>query len=74
MRRLLAVLMLLPLLLLAGCGKEEEQTQQALDFRTRLLEAGGCAFDADVQVSYGETAARFSMRCAYSALHSSLHG
>ena len=43
MRRLLAVLMLLPLLLLAGCGKEEEQTQQALDFRTRLLEAGGCA-------------------------------
>ena len=41
--------MLLPLLLLAGCGKEEEQTQQALDFRTRLLEAGGCAFDADVQ-------------------------
>ena len=39
MRRLLAVLMLLPLLLLAGCGKEEEQTQQALDFRTRLLEA-----------------------------------
>ena len=67
MRRLLAVLMLLPLLLLAGCGKEEEQTQQALDFRTRLLEAGGCAFDADVQVSYGETAARVSMRCAYSA-------
>ena len=38
MRRLLAILMLLPLLLLAGCGKEEEQTQQALDFRTRLLD------------------------------------
>ena len=59
--------MLLPLLLLAGCGKEEEQTQQALDFRTRMLKAGGCAFNADVQVSYGETAARFSMRCTYSA-------
>lgn len=59
-------MLLLPLLLLAGCGKEEEQTQQALDFRTRLLEAGGCAFDADVQASYGETAARFSMHCVYS--------
>lgn len=66
MRRLLAVLMMLPLLLLAGCGKEEEQTQRALDFRTALLEAGGCAFDADVQISYGDTLAAFSLHCTAS--------
>lgn len=63
MRRCLAVLMMLPLLLLAGCGKPESHVQKALDFRTALLEAGGCAFDADVQVNYGETLAVFSAHC-----------
>ena len=58
--------MLLPLLLLAGCGGTEEQTQKALDLRTELLAAGGCAFDAEVQISYGDTASRFSARCVYS--------
>ena len=67
MRRGIAVLTtLLALLLLAGCGKEEAQTQQAIDFRTELLSAGGCAFDADVRVDYGQTIAEFSMHCAAS--------
>ena len=58
--------MLLPLLLLAGCGTKRSNTQDALDFRTRLLEAGGCTFDAALTAQYGETAAQFSMHCAVS--------
>lgn len=62
MRRLLAVLMLLPLLL-TGCAAENKTAQEALDFRTRLLEAGGCAFDADLTLNYGDTASQFSLHC-----------
>ena len=58
--------MLLPLLLLAGCGTKRSNTQDALDFRTRLLEAGGCTFDAALTAQYGETAAQFSMHCTVS--------
>lgn len=51
--------------LLCGCEAGEESVQSALDFRTKLLEAGLCTFQMDVQVNYGEETAAFSMDCAY---------
>lgn len=39
--------------------------QNALDFRTALLEAGGCSFTANVSVDYGDTAAKFTLACEY---------
>lgn len=44
---------------------QTESVQPAIDFRTRLLEAGGCSFDLSVRVNYGEEAADFSLACTY---------
>ena len=41
--------------------------QRALDLRTALTAAGGCAFAAQAEVNYGEEIFRFSMDCAYEA-------
>jgi len=39
--------------------------QQALNFRTDLTEAGGCAFTAEVEADYGERVYRFTLACSY---------
>lgn len=39
--------------------------QQALNFRSALLAARSCSFDADVQVHYGEELFSFGLACAY---------
>lgn len=39
--------------------------QDALDFRSALLTAGGCSFTANVSVNYGETVAKFTLTCEY---------
>ena len=36
-----------------------------MDFRTKLLEAGGCTFCLDVAAGEAEELTRFSMRCGY---------
>ena len=40
--------------------------QRALDFRTALLQSGGCAFTAEVTADYGEQVYRFTMDCTWS--------
>ena len=52
-------------LLLSACSKAPSQMQDALDFRSALLTAGGCGFTANVAVNYGETAAKFTLACEY---------
>lgn len=53
------------MLLLTGCGQKQEPTQSALDFRTSLMEAGGCSFAADVTASYEDRVYDFTMTCDY---------
>ena len=52
-------------LLLCGCSAEHSAMQQALDFRSALLAAQSCCFDADVQVHYAEDLFSFGLSCAY---------
>ena len=39
--------------------------QTALDLRSALLQSGGCAFTAEINVDYGQTALRFCTDCTY---------
>ena len=55
------------LLTLSGCARQDTAMQRALDLRTALTAAGGCAFAAQAKVNYGEEIFRFSMDCAYEA-------
>lgn len=58
---------LLPLVLalsLTGCAADSGgPTQQALDFRTALMEAGGCAFTADLTADVGGRVYQFTLDC-----------
>ena len=54
-------------LLLTGCaGKQSRSDQEALDFRTALLNQAGCSFTARLQADYGEKVYAFSMDCQWS--------
>lgn len=61
-RKICVVLVLL--LCLSGCGKKEP-TQEALDFRMRLMQAGMCSFTADVTADLGGKVYTFTMQAAY---------
>lgn len=63
MRRLVAVLMMLLCLPVAGCQKQTNPMQEALDFRTSLLSSEGCSFVCDVEADYGEKVYSFSLLC-----------
>lgn len=64
-KRLLFLLLALGLLLSACSGKTPSRMQDALDFRTALLSAGGCSFTASVAADYGETVSKFTLECRY---------
>ena len=55
--------MMLLLLPLQACTARSSNAQPPLDFRTALLQSGGCAFDADLTLNYGDESAQFSLRC-----------
>lgn len=50
---------------MTGCSPKNDAMQQALDFRTALLEAGGCTFQADLTAHYEDKAYAFSLDCTY---------
>ncbi len=52
-------------MMLAGCSKENADRQQALTFRTALMEAGGCRFSAEIQADYGERVYEFGVDCHF---------
>jgi len=56
---------MLLLLVVSGCQKQSSPTQKALDFRTALMEAGGCSYTAVIGADYGERAYSFSVACTY---------
>lgn len=53
------------LIALSGCRKEPSPAQKALDFRTALLEAGGCSYTALIHADYGERTYSFTVDCTY---------
>ena len=52
-------------LCLTACGEKSQPTQKALDFRTGLMEAGGCSFTAVVTADYGDKVYPFTLDCSY---------
>ncbi len=62
-RKLLSAI--LSLLLLTGCSTGSAPTQKALDFRTALMEAGGCSFTADIIADYDQRVYNFTVTCNY---------
>ena len=60
-----ALICAIMILLLVGCGKNDEPAQGALDLRRDLTEAGGCLFLADIRADIGEKTYRFSVSCDY---------
>lgn len=65
-KKILSLLLAFALWLLCGCAREDSEMQRALDFRTALLQSGGCAFTAEVTADYGEQVYRFTMDCTWS--------
>lgn len=61
MKRFLGLI--LCLMLLAGCGKTEDDLDLALQFRQRLLAGAGCKFACEITADYGDVIYQFSMDC-----------
>ena len=67
MKRAWTLLLLLSLLL-AGCaGGQEKTMDRALSFRSKLLEAGGAAFTAEITADYGDKTYTFTAACQANA-------
>lgn len=57
-----AVLVLL-FLLLSGCSGPPDEIETAMELRSRLLQASGCSFQAEVTADYGDKLHIFTMNC-----------
>lgn len=49
--------------LLCGCGAGDEQLEQAMDLRKKLLESQICSFTAVITADYGDAVYTFQMEC-----------
>lgn len=58
-----AAVLLLAVFLISGCSGQDKQMERALTLRTKLLQASGCAFDADITADYGDKIQSFSINC-----------
>lgn len=56
-------LFLLMLLGLSGCSAESGEMERGLALRTKLLQASGFSFDAEITADYGDKLHQFSMNC-----------
>ena len=62
MRKMMALLLAI-LLLLCGCSGRNEEFDKAMLLRTQLLNANGCRFQAVVTADYGDQIYTFSLNC-----------
>lgn len=58
----LAYMMVL-LLALWGCSRENVGIDRAMNLRTSLLNGNGCAFDAKITADFGDKTYEFSLQC-----------
>lgn len=49
--------------LCTACASEEELLSPAIEFRTELVQAGGCSFTADVTADFTDSIQAFSLDC-----------
>ncbi len=61
MRRVFALVLLC--LLLTGCGKEENVTNEAVKFRADLVQAGGCSYQVKISADFGDSVEEFTLSC-----------
>lgn len=57
------VAVLLSVVLLCGCSREQSQISKAMVLRDRLLASEECTFDAQVTADYGDDIYTFDMNC-----------
>lgn len=65
MRKVLPLI--LTVLLLTGCSGTPKEMERALAFRTKLLQANSCSFDAEISADYGDKLYVFAMNCTADA-------
>ncbi len=66
MRKALVSVLMIPLLLLAGCGEREAKLEKTFsDFRSSLNDAGSVAFRASLTVDTGGAAADYTLDASY---------
>lgn len=63
MRRLIAMFLTSILLFLGACDREEEHLSPAIDFRAKLVQAGGCSFEAEITADFGDAVQSFRLAC-----------
>ncbi len=53
--------------LLCGCASETSVLEPAIEFRSALLQAGGCSFRAKIEADFGDRVEIFTVDCDYGA-------
>ena len=61
MKRILGICLIF--LVLSGCSESNNAMEQALQFRSKLLAATACSFDAKITADYGDIIYTFLLRC-----------
>lgn len=56
-------LLTLLLVLLTGCGRAAKEIERGMALRSKLLNAVGCSFDAEITADYGDKLHTFAMTC-----------
>ena len=59
------ICLLLVVIFLTGCGKENSAMEQAMRFRSSLLQAKTVSFDAAITADYGDVLHSFQMSCQW---------
>ena len=58
-----AVTLLVLLVIFTGCTQKNEELERGMVLRSKLLQAEGCSFEADITADYGDKLQKFSMHC-----------
>ena len=58
-----AVTLLVLLVIFTGCTQKNEELERGMALRSKLLQAEGCSFEADITADYGDKLQKFSMHC-----------
>ena len=52
------------LFIFSGCSGTPDELQTGMELRSRVLQASGCTFDAEIKADYGDEIHTFSMECS----------